>query len=152
RFAPPQPLPRASGVRDARRFGPAPPQIPDVWTERLSILGGLATGEDCLSLNLWTPDLHGRRPILVWIPGGAFLTGAGAAPLYDARRLALRADAVVVTLNYRVGALGFLYLDGAHGLAAANLGLQDQLAALAFVRAHALRFGGDPERITVFGE
>src|SRR5206468_9220 len=150
RFAPPQPPPRRQALRDAARFGPAPPQPRDPWSERLGLRGDVATGEDCLTLNVWAPAAAGRRPILVWIPGGAFLTGSGAAPLYDGRRLALRGDAVVVTLNYRVGALGFLFLDGAAGLAAANLGLQDQLAALAFVRAHASRFGGDPERICVF--
>jgi para-nitrobenzyl esterase len=152
RFAPPRPPPRREGVRDATRFGPAPPQRPDVWSHRLGLSPDFATDEDCLSLNVWAPEGAGRRPILVWIPGGAFVTGTGGAPLYDGRRLALRGDAVVVTLSYRVGALGFLFLDGAGGLAAANLGLQDQLAALAFVRAHASRLGGDPERITVFGE
>jgi para-nitrobenzyl esterase len=153
RFAPPRPPRRWQGVRDGSRFGPAPPQVADAWMERLSLLGDLATGEDCLTLNAWTPGPdEGRRPVLAWIPGGAFLNGTGAAPLYEARRLAVRGDAVVVTLNYRVGALGFLYLDGAGGLEAANLGLQDQLAGLAFVRAHAARLGGDPERITVFGE
>src|SRR5262249_57831414 len=127
----------------ASRFGRAPPQLPDAWSERLGLQGG-AGDEDCLALNVWTPGAGGRRPILVWIPGGAFQSGSGSAPLYDGRRLALRGDAVVVTLGYPRGALRFLFLDGPGGIAAANLGLQDQLAALAFVRAHASRLGGDP--------
>jgi para-nitrobenzyl esterase len=149
RFAPPR-APRCwDGVRDATRFGPAPPQVADAWSLRLSLLGDLPTDEDCLTLDVFAPDAGGARPILVWIPGGAFVSGTGAAPLYDARRLARRGDAVVVTLNYRVGALGLLFLDGVGGVEAANLGLQDQLAALAWVRAHAARFGGDPGRIAV---
>jgi para-nitrobenzyl esterase len=91
--------------------------------------------------------------VLVWIHGGAFASGAGSLPLYDARRLARRGDAVVVTLHYRVGALGFLHLAPLAGCeAASNLGLLDQVAALRFVRAHADRFGGDPANVTVFGE
>jgi carboxylesterase type B len=148
RFEPPRPSRRWDGVRDAARFGPAPPQVADVWTRRLSLGSELPTDEDCLTLNVWTPGLRGARPVLVWIPGGAFASGTGAAPLYDARRLARRGDAVVVTLDYRVGALGFLFLDGAGGLRAANLGLRDQLAALAWVRAHAPRPGGDADRLT----
>jgi para-nitrobenzyl esterase len=153
RYAPPQPPPRERVLRDATRPAPAPPQRPDAWGRRLGLQGPHGTDEDCLALDVWTPGPDARRrPVLVWIPGGAFASGTGAAPLYDGRRLAERGDAVVVTLSYRVGALGFLYLDGAGGLDAANLGLQDQIAALRWVAAHAERLGGDPARITVFGE
>src|SRR4029450_12760574 len=118
--------------------------------------------EDCLTLNVWTPACDGaRRPVLVWIHGGAFASGAGSLPLYDARRLVARGDVVVVTLHYRVRAVGFLYLAPLGFLhpapfagftGASNLGLLDQIAALRFVRAHADRFGGDPGNVTVFGE
>jgi para-nitrobenzyl esterase len=97
RFEPPRAPRRWDRARDATRFGPAPPQVADAWTRRLSLLGDLPTDEDCLTLNVWTPGLRGARPILVWIPGGAFASGSGAAPLYDARRLARRDDAVVVS-------------------------------------------------------
>ena len=91
--------------------------------------------------------------MLVWIPGGAFVGGTAGIPLYDGARLAARGDVVVVTVSYRVGALGFARLDAEPGEpAAANLGLQDQIAALRWVRAHVAAFGGDPARVTVFGE
>ena len=123
--------------------------------QELGLLGDHELSEDCLSLNVWTPGLDdARRPVLVWIPGGAFMNGAGAAPVYDGARLAARGDVVVVTVSYRVGALGFLALDGlpaGSGLAGANFGLLDQVAALRLVRDEIARFGGDPERVTVFG-
>jgi len=154
RFRPPEPPTPWRGDRDATRFGPAPPQRSDPVVEMLGLAAPGATSEDCLHLNAWTPATRsGRRPVLVWIHGGGFASGTGGVPLYDGRRLATRGDAVVVTLNYRVGALGFLHLEGLDAFAgAANLGLRDQIAALRFVRAHAERLGGDPSRVTVFGE
>ena len=98
---------------------------------------------------MWTPRLDGARPVLVWLPGGAYLSGATAQPVYDAARLADEGDLVVVTVGYRLGALGFLAPEG-DGVA--NCGLRDQLAALAWVREHAGEFGGDPRRVTVMGE
>ena len=86
---------------------------------------------------------------MVWIHGGAYVSGGSAQPVYDAARLATEGDVVVVTINYRLGVLGFLALDGD---AEANCGLRDQLAALAWVREHAGAFGGDPRSVTVFGE
>jgi para-nitrobenzyl esterase len=148
RFAPPQPAAPWSGVLDATRFGPAAPQRPDALLRRLGLCADGPQAEDCLTLNVWTPGLAGRRPVLVWIPGGAFASGTSGVPLYDGARLAREGDAVVVTLNYRVGALGFLYL----GPGRANFGLLDQLEALRFVARHAEAFGGDPGCITVFGE
>jgi para-nitrobenzyl esterase len=154
RFAPPAPAESWSGERDATRFAAAPPQRPDPLGTALGMLAGAEIGEDCLALNVFTPGLGGpARPVLVWLPGGAFASGTAGVPLYDGARLAARADVVVVTVSYRVGALGFAYLD-AEGRepAASNLGLQDQVAALRWVRANVAAFGGDPARVTVFGE
>jgi para-nitrobenzyl esterase len=142
--------------RRARRHAlpPAAPQIADP-SRSASASRRAEIAEDCLRLNVWAraPD-GGRRPILLWLHGGAFASGSGSAAVYDGARLAARGDAVVATLEYRVGALGFLHVAGLPGFAAdcANLGRQDQLAALRWLRAHAERLGDDPERITVFGE
>ena len=132
RFAAPEPAAAWSGVRDAARFGPAAPQRPDALVRRLGLFGDEPQAEDCLSLNVWTPGLAGRRPVLVWLHGGAFIGGTSGVPLYDGARLAREGDVVVVTLNYRVGALGFLYLGPGRG----NFGLLDQLEALRFVARH----------------
>jgi para-nitrobenzyl esterase len=154
RWQPPQPPEPWTGIRSARDPGPAAPQNGPRLPLAGALLGGGAQSEDCLSLNVWTPACDGRRrPVLVWIHGGAFVIGSGATGLYDGRRLARGADVVVVTLNYRLGALGFLDLSARwRGRFAANCGVRDQIAALAWVREHAERFGGDPERVTVFGE
>jgi len=150
RFAAPRPAAAWSGVRDATRFGPAAPQRPDALVRRLGLFGDEPQAEDCLTLNVWTPGPGpgDRRPVLVWLHGGAFIGGTSGVPLYDGARLAREGDVVVVTLNYRVGALGFLYLGPGRG----NFGLLDQLEALRFVARHAAAFGGDPDRVTVFGE
>jgi para-nitrobenzyl esterase len=148
RFAPPAEGSPWQGIRDATAFGPAAPQRPDPLVGRLGLLPDGPQSEDCLTLNVWTPALDGRRPVLVWLHGGGFIGGTSGVPLYDGARLAREGDVVVVTVNYRVGALGFLYL----GSGRANFGLQDQLAALRFVARHAGAFGGDPGSVTVFGE
>lgn len=114
-----------------------------------------APSEDCLYLNVWTPGLHGRYPVLVWIHGGAFLGGSGSVPIYDGTHLASK-GVVVVTINYRVGPLRFL----AHPALSAespqhvsgNYGLQDQIAALRWVRRSIQRFGGDPAKVTIAGQ
>jgi para-nitrobenzyl esterase len=154
RFQPPTPAPSWQGVRDAARIGPAPPQIQDPLSQRIGLDLPGPMLEDCLQLNVWTPGVDdSRRPVMVWLHGGAFATGSGTARLYAGHRIAARADVVVVTLNYRVGALGFLHLASVvPGAGGPNLGLLDQIAALRFVKQEIAGFGGDPTQITVFGE
>ncbi len=162
RWRPPQASPPWPGVRPALVFGPGAPQaasLPSPLPGFLADASGL--DEDCLFLNVWAPaGAAAPRPVLVWIHGGAFLSGGSSQPVYDAARLAAESDAVVVTINYRLGALGFMALGGSHRGAAAgdgdgaatNCGLRDQFAALAWVRENIAGFGGDPGRVTVFGE
>jgi para-nitrobenzyl esterase len=151
RFAPPAPHPGWAGTRAATAFGDAPIQPVDGLSQTLGLLGEHAQSEDCLTLNVFVPAASAPtpRPVLVWLHGGAFQTGTAAGPAYDGGPLAARGDVVVVTLNYRVGALGFLHTGAAGG---ANLGLQDQIAALRFVQAAIGAFGGDPSQVTLFGE
>lgn len=158
RFRAPQAVAPWHNVRGATHFGASAPQSGAMnWLVRRVV--GAATGrqsEDCLSLNVWTPALdRRRRAVLVFVHGGAFVLGSGSTPLYSGSRLSARGDVVVVTLNYRLGALGSLALrdvlpDGRD--ADTNLALRDQLAALEWVRANIDAFGGDPESVTVFGE
>jgi para-nitrobenzyl esterase len=139
RWAPPERPERWHGVRDATEFGPACPQSPT------GPLVPARRAEDCLYLNVTSPGGRGK-PVMVWLHGGGFNSGAGE--LYDPERIATQGDVVVVTVNYRLGALGFF----AHPRLGANFGLQDQVAALRWVRQNARGFGGDPHNITVFGE
>jgi carboxylesterase type B len=145
RFQLPEPVPAWTGVQDATRFGAAPPQLPigpgapQLWAP--------ADGLDCLSVNVWTPDPGAGLPVLVWIYGGAWKIGAGSQPGYDGSLLAALGT-VVVTFNYRVGFEGFGLLPGAPN----NRAMHDQIAALRWVRDNIAGFGGDPARVTVFGE
>ena len=155
RFRPPQPPEPWPNVREAAVFGCSAPQT-EFPGRTLPGTSVGPQGEDCLYVNLWTPALDGgKRPVLVWIHGGSFTGGSGSQGFYDPVALVRRGDVVVVTLNYRLGALGFLYL-GARGAsrlgATANLGLLDQIEALAWVRDNAAVFGGDPANVTIFGE
>jgi para-nitrobenzyl esterase len=148
RFRPPQPVEPWSGVRNAVTFGANAPQVP--YSPPLDVLipDYDIQGEDCLNLNIWTPALGSAGcPVMVWIPGGAFEHGTGAAPAYSGRRFA-RDGIVCVTINYRVGADGFLFL----GNGTANRGLLDQVAALEWVRDNIAAFGGDPGNVTIFGQ
>ena len=148
RFQQPRPPEAWDGVRDALEYGKVPPQSPySPPFDRLLGNQGVP-GEDCLNLNVWTPDPSSRGlPVMLWIHGGAFARGSGAIPIYDGSRFA-RDGVVCVTINYRLGADGFLFL--ADGIA--NRGLLDQVAALTWVQQNIGAFGGDPDRVTIFGE
>jgi para-nitrobenzyl esterase len=139
------------GTREARSFGSASAQDRSLATD----IGNRS--EDCLYLNVWTPAADkAKRPVMVWIHGGGFTSGSSAQELYDGTELAARGGVVVVSLNYRLGVLGFGYLRDVLGDKGrdlpANLGLRDQLAALRWVRDNIAEFGGDPENVTLFGE
>ena len=153
RFAPPQQHPGWSGVREAVQAGPAAPQ----GASRLErVMGHRRPDWDedgSLTLNVWSPQraLEGEvpRPVLVWFHGGGFTSGSGGWDWYDGARLAGLGDMVVVTANYRLGALGYLYLPE---IGADNLGAQDQAAVLRWVRDNIASFGGDPRAVTVGGQ
>jgi para-nitrobenzyl esterase len=149
RFGPPQPVEPWTDVLDATHFGAIAPQN-DSPLENMLGAQDVPSGEDCLFLNVFTPALDGERPVMVWIHGGGFTAGSGSVPWYDGTRLAARGDVVVVTLNYRLGALGFLAVDGFPGSGSA--GIADQIAALEWVRDNIAGFGGDPAKVTIFGE
>jgi para-nitrobenzyl esterase len=154
RFAPPQPPEPWIDVRDAAAFGPPAMQAANPVSRGQPVR--LEPSEDCLTLNVWTPAVDGgRRPVLVWLHGGAFMFGAGSRPMTHGAALARRGDVVVVTINYRLGLFGYLRGIDVCGEALAssgNEGLQDQLAALRWVRDEIAAFGGDPENVTVFGQ
>ncbi|OBF33042.1 carboxylesterase [Mycobacterium sp. ACS1612] len=149
RWRPPEPAAAWQGVRDATRFGPRCLQDPGGDPEF-----GRQTDEDCLTLNVWTPPTtraDEKLPVMVWIHGGAFINGS--ASVYDSRWLANRGDIIVVTVNYRLGAMGFLAHPalGAPG-DVGNYGLADQQAALRWVRDNIADFGGDADKVTLSGE
>lgn len=156
RWAAPEKSAPWTGVRDARNFGPV------AWQNRTRV-GALAAmviddqqSEDCLYLNVWTPGLDAkRRPVMVWIHGGGFTIGAASQPIYDGSVLTRRGDVVIVSVNYRLGPLGFLRLaDVTNGKIPSTgcEGMLDQIAALEWVRDNIAGFGGDPDNVTIFGE
>lgn len=154
RWRPPVPARGWTGTRDALALAPAAPQLPPAPTS-LYFGGESAFDEDCLFLNVWTgPQGDAKRPVLVWLHFGAFQFGSAANPLYDGEALA-RAGATVVTVQYRLGRLGFLAhpeltAESEHG-ASGNYGLLDQIEALRWVRRHVAAFGGDPGNVTLIG-
>lgn len=147
RFAAPRPVQGWSGVREAVAYGPPPPQA---GLFGMDALADDAAGEDWLTVNVWSPEpvAGAGLPVMVWIQGGAYQFGTSGLPEYDGGRLARDGAVVVVTFNYRVGFEGFGQIEGAP----ANRGLLDQVAALTWVRDNIPAFGGDPERVTVFGQ
>ncbi|MFI5351898.1 MAG: carboxylesterase/lipase family protein [Candidatus Binatales bacterium] len=159
RWMAPEPYAPWTGVRAAQAFGKAAPQNPPpaALTAAFPGMGPVEPwNEDCLYLNVWTPGLdRSRRPVMVWIHGGAFTMGSGSTPIYDGTTLARRGDVVIVTINYRLGPLGFLRLaELTNGKipSTGNEGMLDQIAALKWVRDNIAEFGGDPDNVTIFGE
>ncbi|MBT2469821.1 carboxylesterase family protein [Streptomyces sp. ISL-66] len=159
RWRPAQAHPGWSGVRDATADGPSAPQMYMEGGD--PVLGGHGSppfDDDCLTLNIWTPAADGgRRPVLLWIHGGGFVSGSGSLPNYSGETFARDGDLVVVSINYRIGPLGYLYFgaegqDGQDDPEAGNFWLTDQLAALRWVHENIARFGGDPGSITVAGQ
>jgi para-nitrobenzyl esterase len=154
RFRPPRPAADWEGVRPATSFGDISLQGPSMIEAAFGAQPEPAS-EDCLYLNVYTPALDGRaRPVMVWIHGGAFVMGSGSSPLYDGSTFVQRGDVVVVTLNYRLAELGFSYLEHLDPdyAGSANCGILDQVAALEWVRDNIGAFGGDPDKVTIFGE
>jgi para-nitrobenzyl esterase len=148
RFLAPRRRASWEGVLDASSFAPTAPHGPYSPPTDELLPEPIISGENCLNLNVWTPDVgQSSLPVMVWIHGGAFVNGSGAVPWYAGDRFA-RDGVVCVTINYRLGADGFLLLDGVP----ANRGLLDQLAALEWVQENVAAFGGDPRNVTIFGE
>ncbi len=151
RFKPPQPAEPWEGTLEALDFGHISPQIYDEYEA-----SEFPQSEDCLTLNVWTPGTEeADRPVMVWIHGGGWTGGSSLDPWYDGASFAEEGDLVFVSMNYRLGALGWLYLEEVGGeeyAESGNLGILDQVMALEWVRDNIEAFGGDPENVTVFGE
>src|SRR5690242_11103638 len=155
RWLPPKREDPWDDVLDATQFSRESAQVPFPMAQ---LFGGPQPehSEDSLYLNVWTPGLDdAHRPVMVWIHGGAFMNGAGSTPWYDGTRFAQHGDVVVVTINYRLASFGFLHLADLFGdefAGSGNAGILDQIAALEWVRDNIEAFGGDPAKVTIFGE
>ncbi|ASK29432.1 carboxylesterase [Chryseobacterium sp. T16E-39] len=148
RFQPPQPPMPWTDVKDATQYGATPPQITPHSGPFAKLLANVVIpGDDYLNLNIWTSDIVGKKPVMVFIYGGAFTLGSGAVPGYNGHNFA-RDGVVLVTINYRIGIEGFLWF----GDGIPNLGILDQIAALKWVQDNIANFGGDPDNVTIFGE
>lgn len=159
RFRRPAPVQPWQGTRIADTPGPLAPQPVDPAGGAFGLKRGeIPQSEDCLYVNVWAPDNPSKEPlpVMVWIHGGAFVTGGGGLPIYDGSVLARRGGLIVVTLSYRLGPLGFghwaPYSNGEEDGYVSNAGLLDQIAALEWVQSNITAFGGDPQQVTVFGE
>lgn len=155
RFGSPEPVEPWEGVRDATAFAPMAPQNRSPLESLLGAQDRPSGEENCLALNVFTPATDdGARPVMVWIHGGAFVAGSGDVPWYNGTNLVGMSDVVVVTINYRLGAFGFLHLGplAPELPTSGNNGIVDQIAALRWVRENIAAFGGDPSNVTIFGE
>lgn len=156
RFRAPRAHPGWLGTREADRYGDSSLQrVGPAGGGPLGRPAGVGTSEDCLVLNVWSPDLDGSAPVMVWLHGGGYSVGTASSPLYDGTNLAGRNDVVVVSVNHRLGLAGFMDVSRRLGddyADSANVGMLDVVAALEWVRDNIERFGGDPSRVTVFGE
>jgi carboxylesterase type B len=152
RWRPPAPVKSWHRVRSAIEFGADPMQQPLPMSPPRT----RAMSEDCLTLNIWTPASHAgeKLPVMVWLPGGSFVAGSGADPMFDGASFA-RKGVVLVTTNYRVGLFGFLahpaLTEESEHRASGNYGLTDQIAAFRWIRSNIAAFGGDPDRLTAIG-
>jgi para-nitrobenzyl esterase len=155
RWMPPQPMKTWTGIRPARQYAAISPQNLMPATGFAPSFAEQDQSEDCLFLNIWTPGLDDtRRPVMFWIHGGAFIIGCGTEGFLEGGNLAKRGDIVLVSINYRLGALGFMNLKEITGgkiPATGNEGMLDQVAALDWVRENIAAFGGNPDNITIFG-
>ncbi|MCL1674537.1 carboxylesterase/lipase family protein [Elizabethkingia meningoseptica] len=148
RFQPPLPPTPWTDVKNTTEYGPTAPQLTPTSGPFAELLPNVVIpGDDYLNLNIWTSGITGKKPVMVFIHGGAFVVGSGAVPGYDGSNFA-RDGVVLVTINYRLGVEGFLWF----GDGVPNLGMLDQIAALKWVRDNIANFGGDPDNVTIFGE